>query len=139
VGHQVELSGFLMWQALLARRAGNEARASQLHRQANTRIARLRMPPDSAYRDAESAFHEHSGRLDLALAVRDDELAGLRDRGRFFLESSTHVKRCDLLRRLGHLTPADLRAARESAGNLREPSTVLAILARFEHVEGRAP
>ncbi len=133
VGHQVELSCFLMWQAFLARRDGDEPRAGDLHRQASARIARLRMPPDSAYRDAECAFHEQVGRLDLALAARDAELAGLRDRGRVFLESAAHVKRCDLLRRLGRLKPADLHAARESARSLRVPAPVLEILARIEH------
>jgi hypothetical protein len=133
VGHQVELSGFQMWRALLLRRAGNEERACALYRQASQRIARMGMPADAAYRDAECAFHLLAGRLDLALAVRDAELAGLRDRGREFLESAAHVKRCTLLCRLGRLTQADLEAARQSAGRLREPSGVLEALARIDY------
>jgi hypothetical protein len=135
VGHQVELSGFQMWRALLMRRAGHEERACALYRQASQRIARLGMPADVAYRDAESAFHVLAGRLDLALDVCDAELAGLHNRGRVFLESTAHVKRCDLLRQLGRLTAADLDAARQAAQRLREPAGALEALARIERGE----
>jgi hypothetical protein len=136
VGHQVELSGFQMWRSLLLRRSGHEERAGALYRQASQRIARMGMPADSAYRDAESAFHVMAGRLDLALAVRDAELVGLRDRGRVFLESAAHVKRCELLRRLGRLTAADLETARQVARHLREPSAALEALDHVERGEG---
>jgi hypothetical protein len=139
VGHQVELAGFFMWQALLERRAGREEHALVLYRQASGRIARLGMPPDSAYRDAECAFHEQAGRLDLALAVRNADLEHLRDRGRLFLESSAHVKRCALLARLSRLTAADLEAARSATSRLRFPERALEELARIERGEGRAP
>jgi hypothetical protein len=135
VGHQVELSGFQMWRALLLRRAGREERACALYRQASQRLARLGMPADAAYRDAECDFHVQGGRLDLALAVRDAELAGLRDRGRVFLESAAHVKRCGLLLQLGRLTASDLEAARQSARRLRESGAVLEALARIERGE----
>jgi hypothetical protein len=137
VGHQVELSGFQMWRALLKRRQGDEERASALFRQASRRIARLGMPPDAAYRDAECAFHVVGGRLELALAVRDAELAGLHDRGRLFLESAAHVKRCGLLGRMGKLSEVDLKAARQAAQRLREPAGALEALARIER--GEAP
>jgi hypothetical protein len=139
VGHQVELAGFFLWQALLERRAGGEEKAMRHYRQAGQRIARLGMPPDSSYRDAESAFHEQAGHLDLALAVRDAELGQLRDRGRLFREASSHVKRCRLLGQLGRLTASDLSAARAAAERLREPGWALRELARLEAARGRAP
>jgi hypothetical protein len=139
VGHQVELSGFQMWRAWLLRRAGDEERACTLYRQASQRMARLGMPADAAYRDAESDFHVLAGRLGLALAVRDAELAGLRDRGRVFLESNAHLKRCDLLRRLGRLTASDLEGARQAARRLREPAGALEALARIERSTGVPP
>jgi hypothetical protein len=137
VGHQVELAGFFLWQALLARRAGREEQALALHRQAGVRTGRLGMPPDAAYRDAECAFHEAAGRLDLAVAVRDLELRGLRDRGRHWREADAHLKRCRLLARLGRLTAADLEAARAAAGPLRSAGPVLAELGRLENAGGR--
>jgi hypothetical protein len=132
VGHQVELAGFWMWQALLERRAGREERAGGLYRRASQRLARLGMPVDSAYRDAECSFHEEAGRRHLALAARDAELAQLRDRGRVFLESMAHLKRCRLLARMGRLGEADSKAAREAARGLRFPQAVLEELARLE-------
>jgi hypothetical protein len=139
VGHQVELAAFWMWQALLERRAGQEDRASSLYRQASQRIARLGMPPDAAYRDAECAFHEQAGRFDLALAAREAELALLQDRGRHFLESTAHLKRCRLLVRLGSLKDTDLEAARVVARRLRVPEPVLAQLQAIEQGKEKAP
>ncbi len=138
VGHQVELSGFHMWRAWLLRLGGDEKPARALYQEANLRMARLGMPADASYRDVESDFHVLAGRLDLALAVRDAELAGLRDRGRVFLESSAHVKRCRLLRGLGRLTASDLDAARQASARLREPAGALEALARIER-GGEAP
>jgi hypothetical protein len=139
VGHQVELAGFFLWRALLERRAGREEMALRLHLQASQRIARLGMPPDSSYRDAECAFHEQAGLLDLALAVRDVELGQLRDRGRLFREAGTHVKRCRLLAQLGRLSAADLAAARSAVERLREPAWALQELARMESAWGEKP
>jgi hypothetical protein len=137
VGHQVELAGFFLWQALLVRRAGREEEALSLFRRASARITRLRMPPDPSYRDAECAFHELAGRLDLAVAVRDLELELLRDRGQLFLEALAHRNRCGLLAKLGTLTADDLRRAREAAGRLRVAGPILQQLARLEGREGR--
>jgi hypothetical protein len=139
VGHQVELAGFFLWQALLERRAGREEKALRLYRQADQRIVRLGMPPDSSYRDAECAFHEQAGHLDLALAVRDVELGQLRDRGRFFRETDTHLKRCRLLAQLGRLAAADLEAARSAAGRLRQPAWAVEELDRLGSGSGGAP
>jgi hypothetical protein len=139
VGHQVELAGFLMWQALLARRAGADALAARLHRQASASISRLRMPPDAAYRDAECAYFEDAGQLDLALAARDAETAHLRDRGQVYLESTAHIKRCALLGRMHRLTDRDLQTARQAASRLRDPAQALEALARIESGERSAP
>jgi hypothetical protein len=139
VGHQVELAGFFMWQALIEQRAGRHEQAGSLYRRASQRISRLRMPPDAAYRDAECAFHEQAGQLDLALAVRDLELEHLRDRGRLFLESVVHLERCRLLARLGKLTDADLLRARMAAEQLRFPQSILEQLSRLENGERRSP
>jgi hypothetical protein len=137
VGHQVELAGFWLWQALLARQAGDERRAEALAAHARRRLTRMAMQPDSSYRDAECAFHELGGRLDLALAVREDELAGLRDRGRFAAECACRAKRAWLLRRLGRLSTEDLAEARRLAGRLRRPEPAFQALGQIER--GEAP
>ncbi len=135
VGHQVELAGFWLWQALVARLRGDERRAEALAAHARRRLGRMAMPPDSSYRDAECAYHEHTGRLDLALAVRDKELAGLRDRGRFAAECACRVKRAWLLRRMGRLGAEEVAEARRAAGRLRRPGPALEKIDRVERGE----
>lgn len=132
VGHQVELAGFRLWRALVARRRGAEEAAQRLYRSAAARLRHLRMPPDASYRDAECAFHEAGGELEQALIVRDREREQVRDRGRLAYECDCEVKRCRLLRRLGRLRAVDLAAARAAAGRLRRPAEVLAAIERLE-------
>jgi hypothetical protein len=135
VGHQIELAGFWLWQAFLARRAGDEKRAASLYKQAQGRFRRLQMPPDTSYRDAECAFHELANRLDLALAVRETELACLRDRGRLWAECRCLLRRASLLRRLGKQSLEALDDARRAAQRLRDPQPALAQIERIEQGE----
>ena len=130
-GHQVELAGFQLWQALALRQRGQDGAALALWRQAIARLGGLRMPPDPSYRDAESAFHEAGGDLEGALAVREAELLIIQGRGRLACESACHLKRCALLARLGRLTASDREAARQAAERLRNPSAARAALARL--------
>lgn len=137
VGHQVERAGFHLWQALCLHRDGRPAAAKDLHRKAVARLGRMGMPPDSSYRDAECALYEMAGDLDQALAVRDAEIASIRDRGRLVYEAACQVKRAWLRRRLGALTTDDVRVAREAAARLRQPAGPLAQIDRIER--GEAP
>jgi hypothetical protein len=138
VGHQVELAGFQLWRALAERRGGSEDHARGLHRQAVARLSRLKMPPDPSYRDTECAFHEAAGDLEQALTARDNELHSIQGRGRLAYEARCHLKRCDLLARLGRLGEADLEAARRAAQALRTPAALLADLERLGHGSGGA-
>jgi hypothetical protein len=126
VGHQMELCEFLAWQAVLARRDGDELRARRLFTTAASRLARLRMPPESGYPEAIAYFHELAGDLDRALQTRDQELAAVRGTGRFAYECDVHLKRAVLLAKLDRLTVSDLDAARAAARQLRKPEHALA-------------
>jgi hypothetical protein len=95
------------------------------------------MPPDYSHRDAMCAYLELTARPEQALAVRDAELATVRDRGRFAYECACRLKRCVLRRRLGVLTGEDLDEARAAARRLRDPSRPLEQLARL--ASGGAP
>lgn len=132
VGHQVEVAGFGLWKAVLARAAGDAGHAARLYRKARTKLDRLGMQPDPSYRDAECAYHERAGDLDLALAVRDAELAALQDRGQWANECSCLLKRAALLRRLGRLTAAEVARVRRAAGRLQKPQSALAALEGIE-------
>lgn len=131
VGHQVELAGFQLWQALVARRAGRDDIAGALYRQAVTRLGRLEMPPDASYRDAECAYHVAAGDLDWAVQVRDSELVEIEGRGRLRYEAAVRVKRCELLAKAGGLTPADVEQARAAALRLKAPRRWLERLGRL--------
>jgi hypothetical protein len=134
VGHTLELSEFLLWQALLARRAGDDALGRRLCRRALGRVSRMRMPPDVFYHDALCAYHEAGGQLDRSLQARDEELALLRNKGRFAYESRVHVHRCRLLAQLQRLTDADVSAARLAADRLHDPSR---FQTELDHIAGR--
>lgn len=130
-GLQMELCEFLTWQAVLARRAGDEPRARRLHATAAAKIANLRMPPQREYPDAVALFHELGGELDKALPVRDRELAVLADHGRLAYECEAHLKRAALLAKMGLLRREDLDAARQAACKLRKPEKALAEIERL--------
>ncbi len=132
------LAEALLWQAVAARKAGDEPAACRLGGNAVARMARLSAPPAGAYFDALAAFYELGDSLDLALRTRDRELETLAGRGRLADECAAHVERCRLLARLGKLTEADLAAARESAGKLRKRQKYLEEIARIAAGPGRA-
>ena len=138
VGHQVEMAGFALWKALVRRLRGQEDGASEiLVALAGRQLNRMKMQPDTSYRDAECAYHEVGGSLELALGVRDRELAGLIDRGRFAAECACRIKRAWLLHRLGRGSGEDLDEARRAAGRLRKPGSPLGQIERIER--GEAP
>jgi hypothetical protein len=131
VGHRLELSEFQMWQALLARRAGDEEKAERLARQAQRRVAQLGMPPDHIYFDALCAYHDLANDLAAAVAARDHELGLLVDKGRWAAECRCRIARCRLLERLGRPLAEEVAAAREVARRLRRPAAALAELERI--------
>jgi hypothetical protein len=128
---QMELCEFLAWQAVLARRDGDESRARRLHSTAAAKMARLRMPSEREYPDATVLFHELGGELDKALPVRDRELAVLADHGRFAYECEAHLKRAALRAKMGLLRREDLDAARQAALKLRKPDKALTEIERW--------
>lgn len=128
VGHKLELSGLLMWQALAALHAGDAAAARRLYRQSVVGASWLRMPPEPKYFDAMCAFLEAEANVEGQLAARDRELTTLKDKGRFDAESRCRLKRCRLLARLKLPMDAELAAAREVTNKLRDPAPRLAEL-----------
>jgi hypothetical protein len=128
---QSELAAFVLWQALLARRDGDEERGRRLVRAATARMGRLKAPPGEAYFDAWAAYHEQGGNLLGAVQVRDRQLATVVNTGQAAYEARVRLGRCRLLARLARLTDADLDEARAAAAKLRSPAAVLAELDRL--------
>jgi hypothetical protein len=133
-----ELAEALLWQAVLARRGGDEETAKRRHRAATARMGRLRRPASDEYFDALVLYHELGENLGLALKVRDRELQTVAGTGQLAYECQAHLKRCRLLARMGRLTDADLQAARAAARTLRKPGKPLAQIERIASGEGEA-
>jgi hypothetical protein len=132
VGHQLELSEFQMWQALLARRGGHEPAATRLWRLARRRVGQLGMPPDHIYFDALCAYHESAGELAEAFSVREHEARLLENKGRWAAESRCRIERCRLLARLGRPLHDELAKANAAARRLRYPAAALEELALLQ-------
>ncbi len=136
VGHQLELSEILLWQALSARRSGDEEKARRLYRTAAAKLGRLKMPPKQGGYDALAAYHETAGDLSAALSVRDQELRTVLGKGRLAYETRCRIIRCGLLARLGRPLDAELKAGREAAARLRNPGPQLEKLERIAGPKG---
>lgn len=126
VGHQCELSEALAWQAVAAQQNGEGDKAGRALQNAQSHIARLKMPPKQGYYDAVALYHQHAGDLERALGVRDSELQTIADHGRLLYECRVRIKRLHLLAQLDRLQEKDLAAAREAARQLRCPDKYLA-------------
>jgi hypothetical protein len=131
MGHQLELAEFQMWQALLARRTGDEAGGALLARLAKRRVAQLGMPADHIWFDALSAYHDQAGEVAEELAARDQELTLLRNKGRWGAESRCRIQRCRLRARLGFPVGEELAEARAVISRLRKPRALLEELERI--------
>lgn len=128
VGHKMEQSELLLWQALLACKSGDEERARSLRLRATNQVGRLRMPPSDPFFEALSAYHEQGGEAGAALAARDRELAAVEAQGRTVAEVRCRLHRCRLLAQLGRLVVGELEDARTVARRLRFPDRHLAAL-----------
>src|SRR5262249_30078351 len=130
-GTQLELGEFLMWQALLSRRSGDEPKARRLARSAAATGGRLKEGPGELVYDPPCALHQGAGQPEKALKARTRELALVAGTGQFDYETRTRVKRCELLARMGLPLGEDLVAAREVAGRLKYPGKYLEQLDRL--------
>ncbi len=128
----LKVAEFLLWQALLARREGDEELGRRRLRHALSRSRSVRALPGTGYYNILCAYHEMGGELEKALEVRDVELRRLLGKGRLHDECRCRVKRCGLLARMGRPLDEELTAARESARRLRDPAPHLDELDRIE-------
>jgi hypothetical protein len=128
---QINLAEALAWQALLARRAGDDLTAGKFFRQAIARMARLQRAPTREYFEALCLYHEMGGDPARALRVRDRELETVLDRGQLAYECHIRVERCRLLAERGNLQDSDLTAARAAARTLKSPARYLERIERL--------
>ncbi|MFO0876481.1 MAG: hypothetical protein U0840_03830 [Gemmataceae bacterium] len=137
VGHQVELAGFWVWQALVEQLQGGSSRGELLMQRARQRLEGLGMPADASIQDAKCAYYEMAGRFDEALAARDREWRQLEGRGRLAREAACLLSRARLLTRLGRLDDETVARTRQAIERLRQPEPGRAALARL--LRGEVP
>ena len=121
----------LLWQALLAQREGDAARAQRLCHAASQEYKKSFWIPSRAYFYGLCAFHEQAGDLRLACQARAHQLNLLRGKGQIYVEAEAHAERCRLLALLGHSLESALPAARAAAQLLIDPTQALARLDQF--------
>jgi hypothetical protein len=131
IEEHLKIGEFLVHQAILARRDGDEGLAGRLSRRALSRVQRVNSLPPSTFYDALCHFHGAAGDLAAALKVRDRELQLLADRGRHHVECHCRLERCRLLARMGLPLDEELAAARGAARHLRDSAPVLEELERI--------
>jgi hypothetical protein len=129
------LATFLLLQALLARRDGDQKQAASLYRQGLGRRDRVQALPGFFYYDALCAYHEAGGQPDKALQARLQQLSETSGKGRLHDECKCRVKVCRLLAQLGRPVEEGLAAAREAARQLRNPQPFLDQLDEIERGE----
>src|SRR5262245_19209774 len=125
IEYRYELALFLLWQALGARREGNEEQARRLCRQGTSQMARLGQPPGESYYDALAAYHEQGENTEAAWEVRGRELETTVGKGQLAYECLVHLKRVRLLVKMGRATVEEAEAVRQAAARLREPGWYL--------------
>jgi hypothetical protein len=127
-GEKKHHTAMTLWQAVLARKAGDDSVARRLYRRATARAARWTGLRFGGYYNALCAFHEHAEEAEDVLRVRESHWENVRGRGRLHDEAFVLTRRCDALARLGRLGVEDISRAREAACRLRRPGPVLAEL-----------
>jgi hypothetical protein len=124
-GYQAAVSQCVMWQAAVARRAGDRPTAARLFRLATSQMTRLKVPRSAGHYEAMCGYHEADGNPETALRLRDQQLAECRDRGMIFDEFAIGLARLRLLRLMGRDFAADLAALREETRRFRRPESYL--------------
>jgi hypothetical protein len=120
-GYQQPMSALLMWQATVAQRAGEKAKAKRLYRSASSRLGRLKAPLTSESYDAICSYHELAGNLEKALGLRDQQLQEDAQRGSVFGEFQARLMRLRLLATMGRVSEHDLAEARQATRKFRQP------------------
>jgi len=96
---QRSIALFVLWQALFARTAGDEAKANQLFRAALSRATQVESAFGSFY-EVLSDYHQLGGDFDAALKALDRQLDETQQSGSAYEECDVRVERCKLLKKM---------------------------------------
>ena len=116
------------WQALFARKQGDEEMARRLYRLTTSTMAGLGVKPGNSYYDALCEYHEINSDSDEALRLREQQLIETIGGSGFYSETEVYLKMLRLLGRMGKPLEETLAAARKSGAQLINPTLFLAKL-----------
>ncbi len=122
------LTDYLAWQALFARKAGEEENARRLYRLAAAQFAQLPAKIDFYIYKILVDYHLSGGELELAQRLLDQQLKEVTKYGSPHYLCECYLERCRLLAQTGLPLDAELALARNAAAQLLDPARFLAKL-----------
>lgn len=131
--HNLSILSGLMWQALGARKRGEEREASRAYRTVSARLNQTGAFPGDDFYEALTGFHEAAGQYEQALQSRLRELEQIRGKGQILAECKCRLDICRLYRLMGQKeqVEAQLQAVEAIAQGLKRPTSVLAKVNEF--------
>jgi tetratricopeptide (TPR) repeat protein len=112
----------LMWQAVFAKRLGNDGAAQQIFQRGIAQYQQFDMSPSLTYFDAAADYYELSGDSEQALKLRLSQFEELPARGSLHDMALAHLQYCRLLGRMGKPVDEVLKKARDFINTLRKPA-----------------
>lgn len=129
IERKLDLIEALAWQALILQHQDHPVQAAQYATLATALAGRISAKLPGAYYNALCDYWELCGQATTALQLRDQQLERLLAGAGAHAICECRLKRCALLKRMGHPALNDeLAAAREAAQKLIDPSRFLAKL-----------
>lgn len=125
---QVYMAEFIAWQALSARKLGDDEVAKQLYRRAMSYAREKELKPDPMFYEAMCDYHLLAGDTDHAMTLRDQQLSESVVSGSPYRECMCRLERVKLLKLMGQPLEDEIEAAKEAAKELAKPALFLARL-----------
>lgn len=125
------LTSFILWQALMMRKLGNEDEAHRLYNAAMLRIERGESDLGRYCYNIICEYHEAGGTLEQALHYRQEQLTAMTAAQSWHEISECRRKLCRIRALMGLPFEEDLTVVRDLANHLVNPSRLLAKLDRI--------
>ncbi len=129
---RMDMADSKLWQAVLAKRLGDNNEARHKFAQGMEEYRRYNIPRWLEPYDAEAEYLELEGQPEVALVVRNRQLQAFTDYGSLWYLAHTHVQRLRLLGRLGVDLKDDFALAHTLTLEMKDPTEYQRQLQRIE-------
>jgi hypothetical protein len=127
----VVIALFTIWRALALHQVGDRRTAHDLFQQATSLVQQHQLYPGGTYYYVLTEYLTESGRPELALDARRQQLSSLKGKQSWTAEYRCRVETCRLLVELGRPVEDELSAAETVGRKLRKPDPPLSELREF--------